>query len=61
MVVMNFERSKLNFILESPFEMIFFVFIKNSMPNGYIIEISKWTFMDFIGFSFKTSKAISPY
>jgi hypothetical protein len=34
------------------------------MPNGYyIIEIFKWGFilMDFIGFSFKISKVISPY
>jgi hypothetical protein len=33
------------------------------MPNGYIIEISKWIFilMDFIGFSFKIFEVFSPY
>jgi hypothetical protein len=43
--------------------MIFIVFIKISMPNGYIIEISKWGFilMDFMGFYFRISKVISPY
>ncbi len=43
--------------------MNFFVFVKKFMPNGYIIEISKWGFIltDFMGFSFNTSKVISPY
>jgi len=39
------------------------VFVKKIMPNGYIIEIFKWGFilMDYMGFSFKISKVISPY
>ncbi len=33
------------------------------MPNGCIIEISKWDFilMDFISFSFRIFEMISPY
>jgi len=33
------------------------------MPNGCIIEIFKWAFilMDFMGFSFRIFKMISPY
>jgi hypothetical protein len=43
--------------------MIFFVFVKQIMPNEYIIEISKWIFilMNFMGFPFKIFKVISPY
>jgi hypothetical protein len=43
--------------------MISFVFVKISMPNGYIIEISKWgsILMDFMGFSFRICKVNSPY
>jgi len=43
--------------------MIFFMFIKIYMSNGYIIEISKWAFilMDFMGFSFMISKVNSSY
>ncbi len=33
------------------------------MPHGYIIEKSKWAFilMDFMNFSFRIFKMISPY
>ncbi len=39
------------------------MFIKISMHNGSIIEISKGVFilMHFIGFSFRISKVSSPY
>ncbi len=43
--------------------MNFFSFVKLFMPNGYIIEILKLFFilMDFMGFSFRIFKMISPY
>jgi len=49
---MDFERLELDLIFKIPFEMNFFVFVKISMLNGYIIEIFKWGFilMDFMGF-----------
>jgi hypothetical protein len=48
---MNFWKIRLDLIFKSPFEMNLFVFVKKFMPNGYIIEISKWDFilMDFTG------------
>jgi hypothetical protein len=47
-------RSKLDLILECPFEMIFVVFVEKIMLNGYIIEIFKWglILMEVMGFSF---------
>jgi hypothetical protein len=53
MVIMNFERSELDFVSKSLFEMIFFFFVSQIfVPHGYIIEILKWAFilMEFIGF-----------
>ncbi len=43
--------------------MKFFSFVKNVMPNKYTIETSKHViiFMEFMGFSFKIFKVISPY
>ncbi len=43
--------------------MIFFSFVNFFVPNGYLIEISKWAFilMDFMGFSFGILKVILPY
>ncbi len=43
--------------------MIFFLFLKIFVPNGYIIKIFKWTFilMDFMGFVFRIFKVISPF
>jgi hypothetical protein len=40
-----------------------FSFVKLFMPNRYIIERFEWafTFMDFMGFSFRIFKVISPY
>jgi hypothetical protein len=63
MIVTNFERSEFDLVFKSLFEMIFFLFVKVFVPNGYIIEISKWTFalMDFMGFSFMIFKVISPH
>jgi len=43
--------------------MKFFSLVKNVMPNKYTIETSKHViiFMEFMGFSFKIFKVISPY
>jgi hypothetical protein len=64
-VVMNFWSFRIGPNFKKSFwNVFFFVFTKISMPNGYyIIEISKWGFilMDFMDFSFKIFKMISPY
>ncbi len=41
----------------------FFLFLKNFVPHGYIVETLKWAFilMDLMGFSFRIFKSISPY
>ncbi len=48
----------MDLVLKSPIEMDFFVFVKISIPDGYIIEIFKWDFilMNFMGFSSTISK-----
>ncbi len=48
----------MDLVVKSHFEMIF-LFVKNFVPNGYIIEISKWAFilMNFMSFVLR----ISPY
>jgi len=62
MVVMNFWKVKIEPCIQKSF-WIYFLFVKFFVPNGYIIEISKWVFIriDFMGFSFKIFKMISPY
>ncbi len=54
---------ELDLVFKSPFEMIFFSFVNFVVPNEYVIEIFKWAFilMDFMGFSFRIKKVISPY
>ncbi len=63
MVVMNFWRVRIDLVFKSFFEMIFFLFFKKIVPHGYIIGTVKWTFilMDFMSFSFRIFKMISPY
>jgi hypothetical protein len=48
---MNFEGSEFDLVFQGPFEMIFFLFVKFFVPNGYIIEIYSWTFI-LMGFLF---------
>jgi hypothetical protein len=58
MIVMNFWKVKIGPYFKKSYWNEFFVFLKNSIPDGYIIEIFKWDFilMDFMGFSSTISK-----
>jgi hypothetical protein len=59
---MNFWRVKIGPYIQKSFWIIF-LFVKIFVPNGYIIEISKWDFIliGLMGFSFRIFKMISPY
>ncbi len=63
MVIMNFWSIKIEPCFQKSFSNEFFSFVKKIMPNGYIIEISKWAFIlrEFMGYSSKIFKIISPY
>jgi hypothetical protein len=49
---MNFWSIKIVPCFQKSFLHDFFLFVKNIMPNEYMIEIFKWAFicMDFMGF-----------
>ncbi len=64
MVVINFWRVEIAPCFQKSFWNDFFPFVKIFMPNVWIHNwISKWDiiFMDFMSFSFKIFKMISPY
>jgi hypothetical protein len=63
MVNMNFWKVRIGLCFQKSFCIEFFLFLEFFVPNGYVIQISKWNFifMDFMGFSFKIFKMISPY